>query len=101
MAWGQAEHVPARLACRRVPGTVLWQHRVLDAQRNRCRFSFIPALFAFQDGTLAQDVPMPSRQPTDKAAKSSRDPSIGGLCICGAMRSFVRVASTNRSALYV
>ena len=27
-----------------------------------CRFSFIPALFAFQHGTLAQSVPMPGRR---------------------------------------
>jgi hypothetical protein len=31
------------------------------ARLTRCRFSFIPALFDFQHGTLAQRVPMPDR----------------------------------------
>jgi hypothetical protein len=34
---GQAEHVPARFTCRGGPRTVLRQHRVLDAQRDRKR----------------------------------------------------------------
>jgi hypothetical protein len=34
-----------------------------------CRFSFIPALFAFQHGTLAQRVPMPRRNLNDRDSK--------------------------------
>jgi hypothetical protein len=34
-------------------------HNVSTLGDEACRFSFIPALFAFQHGTLAQRVPMP------------------------------------------
>ena len=60
------------------------------AQNVGCRFSFILALFAFQEGTLAQRVPMPGRNLNDRDSKSNRAPSIVGVFVESVSCRFVR-----------